>query len=186
MPLKMSYEIKRFDSNAVRYDTFFGLYENDLMEIETRCFEESIQETWESKKELIEKSDIALFVFADHKIIGEAYVAKDEAGDMGNPEYDENKDAQHLAEVFDRMRKEGGIYFMSFAVLPEYQGQGIGKDLIQTMFDQAKKEGFRVMYTHANEGTSEYLFIKLGGEFIEKRVNWFDTGHDHSLYRIPL
>jgi N-acetylglutamate synthase-like GNAT family acetyltransferase len=84
------------------------------------------------------------------------------------------------------MRKENGVYFMSFAVLPEYQGKGIGRQLVSDMLYTCKEEGFKAVYSHANEGASAHLFESFGGEFIEKREDWFDTGNSHYLYRIPL
>jgi GNAT superfamily N-acetyltransferase len=172
------YKIKRFNSEDLT-----DKFEHDLMEIEEQCFDENIQEDWESKKELVLKSDIVLFAYDGDKIIGEAYVAKDSAGDMGE---EGHRDTIHLEEVFAKMKTENGVYFMSFAVLPEYQDKGIGKQLIADTLATCKDEGFKVIYSHAHVGQSDYLFKKFGGKFIESREDWFSTGETHNLYRIEL
>ena len=171
-------KIRRFGAHELT-----DVFEHDLMEIETRCFEPDIQETWESKRKLIERSDIILFAYDENKIIGEAYTAKEAAGDMGEPGH---RDTVHLEEVFAKAKKENGVYFMSFAILPEYQGKGIGKQLMADMFSVCKKEGFKVVYSHAHEGASAHMFESFGGEFIEEREDWFDTGVSYYLYRIQL
>ena len=92
----------------------------------------------------------------------------------------------HLKKVFAKMKKENGIYFYSFAVLPVYQGLGIGRKLLLTMIKECKKQGFSCIYSHSNEGQSAHLFEKVGGVFITKRKNWFDTGNNYSLFKINL
>jgi ribosomal protein S18 acetylase RimI-like enzyme len=171
-------EIRRFDPKDLNED-----FEHDLMEIETRCFEPSIQEDWESRKDLIEHSNIILFVYDGEKIVGDAYCADEEAGDMGEPD---DVDTIHLEEVFAKMKEENGIYVMSFALLPEYQGRGIAKQLVSEMVSISKREGFKVMYSHAHEGASAHLFESVGGKFVEKREDWFGTGFSYYLYRIEL
>ena len=171
------YSITIFDGKAID-----DSMEDELMNIENSCFEEAIRETWESKKELIQDSIIAVFAKNDG-YIGEGYLSNEESGDMGD---EGHTDTIHLAEVFSKMKSENGLYFMSFAVLPEHWGGGIGKEIVKTALSAAKEKGFSCVYSHANSGASEHIFKSIGGVFLEKRENWFDTGNTHSLYRIPL
>ena len=174
----MAVKIRQYKELTVSPDIM-----KDLMDIETRCFNPNIQETYESKKELVESADIVLFAYDGERIIGEAYTAQEEAGDMGDPG---NKDTIHLAEVFKDMKCAGGVYFMSLAVLPEYQGKGIARQLLIDMTYCCVRKGFSYIYTHAKEGSSAHLFHSLGGKMLSKRENWFDTGNTHYLFKISL
>ena len=103
------------------------------------------------------------------------------------PDYQENKeDWDSLNALYKYMLPENGIYVNSVAVLPEYQGKGLGQKLIQKAIESAKEKGFRAMYCHANEGESAHLFEKMGGQVISQRPNWFSTSHNYKVIRINL
>ena len=58
----------------------------------------------------------------------------------------------------------------SLYVLQEYQKNGIGKELIQKAFNEAKKAGYKKMIIGCLEGNkSNGFYKKMGGKFIKKR-----------------
>lgn len=158
-----------------------------LLNLETTCFPESIQEDWDGIKEGIENSEVVIMAYHDSKIIGNIICAVGEPVDLNDPDYQENKeDWDSLNALYKYMLPENGIYVNSVAVLPEYQGKGLGQKLIQKAIESAKEKGFRAMYCHANEGESAHLFEKMGGQVISQRPNWFSTSHNYKVIRINL
>lgn len=156
---------------------------DQLMTIEEVCFKPEIQESYESKRNLIEQADIVLFAYDGPNIIGEAYTATSAAGDMGE---EGDPDAEHLKGLFELMDQEDAVYCMSLAVLPDYRGQGVAKQLLWDTIQKCKESRFNLLYSHAKVGPSAHLFGLLGGQCVEERENWCGTGDTYILFRIPL
>ena len=154
---------------------------DELMRIERECFKEELQEDENSKKFLIENAEIVLFAYDDHdgRIVGEAYCI------IEKPEKADHPDDDVMEELFEEMDLNDSIYFMSFAVLPDYQGKGVAGQLLNDVLLQAKQLDFNYLYTHAKMGASAHLFGKYG-EFISQHDNWFGTGESYLLFRIDL
>ena len=156
---------------------------DELMAIEIACFKPELQETYDSKKELIQDAEIVLFAYDKDEIIGEAYCIRSYPDGLLD---DESEDANHLWDLFEDIGDTNSIYFMSFAVLPDYRNQSIARLLLDDMISLCKYAGYSSIFTHAKMGASAHLFEKAGGELIEKRSNWFETGENYSLFCIPL
>lgn len=74
-----------------------------------------------------------------------------------------------LSKIKDDEYKEY-IELQSLYVLQEYQKNGIGKELIQKAFNEAKKAGYKKMIIGCLEGNkSNGFYKKMGGKFIKKR-----------------
>ena len=74
-----------------------------------------------------------------------------------------------LSEIKDDDYKEY-IELKSLYVLKEYQKNGIGKELIQNAFNEAKKAGYKKMIIGCLEkNKSNGFYKKMGGKFIQKR-----------------
>ena len=180
---KKEYEILNIVNNTFNFRDF----KDDLMEIETRCFSECIQEDWEDKLEGLETAAVTFLCIYNKKVVGEIICGVGEPVDLNDPDYQENKaDWDHLNALYKYMKPENGIYVNLVAVLPEYEGKGIGQSLIKAAIESSKAKGFRAMYCHANEGQSAHLFKKFGGQVIATRNNWFATEHNYSVIRINL
>jgi ribosomal protein S18 acetylase RimI-like enzyme len=181
--LKSSLELitfLKFDKDRfIIPQSFIDAHKEQLMELEETCFKESIQEDWDSKQELIKAADVAVFAFNNSGIVGEAYVSRGDCSELND-----DVDGNHLKDLFVKMDEEGAIYFMSFAILPEFQGKGIGERLLRKTINYCVDSGFKIVYAHAHKGVSSHLFEKVGGKFIEKRENWFDTGDTYLLYKM--
>ena len=94
-----------------------------------------------------EKSDIQYIIKKDKKII--AYLK--------------------LSKIKDDEYKEY-IELQSLYVLKEYQKAGIGKELIQKAFNEAKKAGYKKMIIGClEENRSNGFYKKMGGKFVKKR-----------------
>ena len=74
-----------------------------------------------------------------------------------------------LSKIKDDEYKEY-IELQSLYVLKEYQKNGIGKELIQKAFNEAKKAGYKKMIIGClEENKSNGFYKKMGGKFIKKR-----------------
>ena len=74
-----------------------------------------------------------------------------------------------LSKINDDKNKEV-IELQALYVLKEYQNNGIGKYLIQTALDEAKKLGYKKMIIGCLEkNKSNEFYKKMGGVFIKKR-----------------
>ena len=74
-----------------------------------------------------------------------------------------------LSKIKDDEYKEY-IELQSLYVLKEYQKNGIGKELIQKAFNEAKKAGYKKMIIGClEENKSNGFYKKMGGKFVKKR-----------------
>ncbi len=153
--------------------------EDSLMNIERSCFHPNIQETAETKREMLEMEDTIAFVAeVDRKTVGESY---------GFP----LRNVINLPGAFVLSQRYLGkrvkaLYHYSIGVLPEYQGMGIGKALKRATILEAKRQGYRFLVGHAKEGAALELNKKLGARVTESYDDWFNTGNTHYLYELDL
>ena len=73
-------------------------------------------------------------------------------------------------EVFvEKETGEGEFYIDSLGVLPEYRGQGLGKELLQEMTEQAFEQGHSLvgLLVDYNNPKAEALYEKLGFKKME-------------------
>ena len=179
MTTSIKYSIVKTINGAFNFRDF----KDDLMKLEEVAFHPDIREDWEDKLELLENAVCVLLCCADKKIVGEAYTI--DAENLFNSEADDD-DSNHLNDIARLMEKENAVYLCSLAVLPEYEGQGIATEFMQTLIADAKHKGYTAIYSHAHEGASAHIHEKFGGKELLRRENWFDTGATHILYKITL
>ena len=160
-------------------DLYDGL-KKELMNIEKKCFHPDIQEDWKGKQKLIRASASCFFAYDKNKIIGEAYTETE------YEIHDDSDDNLHMASVMEVCHKEHGVYFYSLAVVPKYEGLGIAKSLWLQIIADTKNQGYKMIFSHAKEGSSSHLCEVFGGKFITQRRNWFGTGNTHNLYEIKV
>ena len=93
--------------------------------------------------------------------------------------FDEKNNMQYIIKIDSQIiaflkliksNDEKYIELQSLYVLKEYQNKGIGKELIQKAFDEAKKMGYEKMFIGCLEkNKSNEFYKKMGGKFIKKR-----------------
>jgi predicted GNAT family N-acyltransferase len=71
------------------------------------------------------------------------------------------------------------------AVLPAYRGTGLGRRLLETVIEEAKRQGFSRVHLHAQSHASEFYrkggFLPVGGEFMEAGIP-----HQAMALELPL
>lgn len=169
-------------------------FKEDFMKLERVCFQKDIRETWKEKKHLIENA-VAVFVAYDletNTIVGETYL-------IDRPDYlyaeemckldrqdrcvlaFENKDDEHLYGVLKKCQAEHSAYGYSLAVLPKYRDMEMTKRLVMMNTVEARRLGYKKVYSHAREGAALHLQEFYEAKVIEKRENWYGTGHNNYL-----
>ncbi|MBI2652961.1 GNAT family N-acetyltransferase [Candidatus Woesearchaeota archaeon] len=67
---------------------------------------------------------------------------------------------------FENVTTEAGGYLFGGFILPEYQRQGIGRKIIETQIDHAKRIGIKVLRGNASEASLKLLqdlgFVEIG------------------------
>jgi len=161
-------------SSAIEQD------EIELMELERKCFYPKVQETWESKKKLLQSAISCFFAYIEGKIVGETYTISKDSISISNAY---NKDDYNFNNLI-AMMTENDVYLCSFGVLPEYNGRGIGRALISNIIVDTMDKGYTMGYAYAHEGVSEHLCNKFHGKIIAEHKNWFGAGNTRILYKI--
>lgn len=94
---------------------------------------------------------------------------------------------EHLDVAFPGMEDEavpGEYYVDSLAVLPEYRGQGIGRQLLQHAIAQGRELGLKVtLAVEYDNDRAQHLYRSLG---FEPDGNLFIFGHDYQKMASPL
>jgi GNAT superfamily N-acetyltransferase len=154
--------------------------EIELMELERKCFYPEVQETWESKKKLLQSAISCFFAYTEGRIVGEAYTIDKNSISISNAY---NKDDYNFNNLI-AMMTDHDAYLCSFGVLPEYNGRGIGRSLISNIIADTIDKGYTIGYTYAHEGVSEHLCNKFHGKIIAEHKNWFGAENTRILYKI--
>lgn len=100
-----------------------------------------------------------------------------------------------IAELSEKFA--GFIYFLTIldeieiidvGVDPDFRKQGIGKKLLQYMFDHALKKNIRriLLEVRADNPAAIHLYESLGFTFIRARSNYYDDGCAARVYEISL
>jgi GNAT superfamily N-acetyltransferase len=63
----------------------------------------------------------------------------------------------------------------SFTVLPEYQGKGLGKILLDKALEWAKDYGFTEIRATSKQPVSTNVFVKAGFEVTDIDTDWYGT-----------
>src|SRR3989339_58437 len=148
---------------------------DDIMEIEQACFHQNLRESEASLSSAFKDPNNIFLVLKDHKgkIIAYSYgtpLEKAEAVNTNDPECYRPKT----------------LYVQSSAVLPDFQGKGIGKRLKQKMVECARERGYHNIAGHARSGASLKINLKHGAKVVKGFKNWGGTGETYCYYFLPL
>ena len=77
----------------------------------------------------------------------------------------------------------GEFYIDTLAVNPNYQGKGIGKDLIKQVMSHAQKIGFNKIGLLVSNPDAKRLYEKIGFEKVGYRILLGNT-HEHLVFRV--
>jgi ribosomal protein S18 acetylase RimI-like enzyme len=78
------------------------------------------------------------------------------------------------------------IYLFNIVAMPEFQGQGLGRRLLQAFLCQAREAGFKKVGGHFRGNGSLKNFKTLGGEELAAFDDWFDTGERYTYCELAL
>ena len=73
-----------------------------------------------------------------------------------------------------------GAYGMTIAVLPEFQGRGIGKKLFAEIIERAKKRGAKLMIfeVRVNNDSAIHIYKKFGFKIVDRIKDYYMGGED--------
>lgn len=168
----MDLELKGLEISQVLSSGWTDALEKQTICIEEVAFPESIRDTTSYIREFATLPK-AVFVVAKVKgtVVGYAAGAQLESfeevpGVKQDPHFG-------LKDTF---------YLESVAVLPEYQGKGIGKQLIRSIMLGARKNGYQYISAHMKEGFAE----RWKGVPLAQFDNYYDTGETFEYFRREL
>lgn len=78
------------------------------------------------------------------------------------------------------------IYLFNIVAMPEFQGQGLGRELLQAFLGRAKEVGYTKVGGHFRGNGSLKNFKALGGEELAGFDNWFGTGERYTYCELTL
>ena len=154
--------------------------ETELMEIERKCFHPDVQETWESKKKLLQSSVSCFFAYCEDTIIGEAYTVDKESIRISDAYH---KDQDNFNQLI-AMMTEKDVYLFSFGVLPRYHEQGVGRSLISKIILDTIDKGYTMGYAYADSRISQHLCKKFRGKIVAEHKSWFGAKSTRILYKV--
>lgn len=148
---------------------------SELAVSKTMAFEDLFHENLAfdktDKSEILARSDIKLWLFVDGKIAGETY-------GMAVPKIGED------LEGCSAYQRPDALYIYSIAILPQFQGKGLGKLLKAYSLGLAFGKGFKLVIDHAHEGPSLRLNQYFGAKVISEHRDWYETGETYYLNEI--
>ncbi len=79
--------------------------------------------------------------------------------------------------VFGDVTHSGEFWLMSLYLLPQYQGRGLGKRIMQVIADYARNQGCRNMFLYCDPQNTNALgfYAHLGGKVVAE-----DIGHENA------
>jgi ribosomal protein S18 acetylase RimI-like enzyme len=78
------------------------------------------------------------------------------------------------------------IYLFNIVAMPEFQGQGLGRKLLEAFLGQSREAGFKKVGGHFRGNGSLKNFRSLGGEELAAFDDWFDTGERYTYCELSL
>jgi ribosomal protein S18 acetylase RimI-like enzyme len=78
------------------------------------------------------------------------------------------------------------VYLFNIVAMPEFQGQGMGRKLLQAFLGRAREKGFKKVGGHFRGNGSLKNFKDLGGEELAGFDNWFGTGERYMYCELIL
>lgn len=171
-------EILDYNETPMRFFSPIAEYQKSVMQIE-ECFHPNIRiSDWDEKEAVLDSTDICFFAKTDDTIIGEAYaitLEPKEEIEPNDPHY------EHWLHIINAFKGSRVGYFYSFAVRPEYQKQGVARQLMKALLDKCNQH-YDVLVSHAKEGGSLHLHKEFGCRVVgDPQSNWYNTGSTHHL-----
>ncbi|WP_285245006.1 ribosomal protein S18-alanine N-acetyltransferase [Pseudarthrobacter sp. fls2-241-R2A-127] len=76
----------------------------------------------------------------------------------------------------------------TIAVVPEYEGRGIGSDLLTRLIGEARRRGAAdvLLEVRADNPRAQQLYLRFGFEQIHIRPRYYRDGVDALIMRLPL
>ncbi|MDT8419069.1 MAG: GNAT family N-acetyltransferase [Desulfuromonadales bacterium] len=78
------------------------------------------------------------------------------------------------------------IYLFNIVAMPQFQGQGVGKRMLQHFLEAAGSAGFSRVGGHFRGNGSLKNFLCLGGERLASFDDWFGTGECYEYCELRL
>lgn len=120
-------------------------------------YEPNLQMNREEKEEIL-KNGLAVWLYIDGVLAGEAYGEKASSMSMQVPDVDECPDS---------------FYLSSFSIIPELQNKGYGKLLFSYFL--GKVSSFKVITTHATSPGMLRIGEVFGFQKLKEHDNWYNT-----------
>lgn len=77
-------------------------------------------------------------------------------------------------------------YLFNIAILPEFQGRGHGRRLLDEAVRLAREMGFSTLGGHFRGNASLHNFLAIGGRELGRIDDWFGTGETFAYAELPL
>lgn len=126
--------------------------------VNSRKILQLLNESFKSKKNLINKKTFVIYLIKNNKIIGTISLLNNT--DLLNYLKLKISDEEILNSYIFRASK--GIYFYNLAVSKEYRGRGIAQKLIDIALYVSKLKEYEYCHTSCENDISEHLFKKRG------------------------
>lgn len=95
----------------------------------------------------------------------------------------ENKE---LEEEFTNNKKPRILYIYSITILPEFQGKGIGKKILEKCIELARKEGYTHIIGHYRKNTAWNFAVKCEAKSLKHYINWEKSKEEFVLGVITI
>ena len=139
-------------------------------------FPENIRETSEAYFEALCQEGVQAFI---------AHCNGDYAGNVvGFPPCPIMQKELRLHEM--EIDMDGLIYLFNIVAMPQFQGQGVGKQLLMRFLELSHAAGFSRVGGHFRGNGSLSNFARYGGETLATFDNWFDTGESYCYCELHL
>ena len=78
------------------------------------------------------------------------------------------------AQIYESLYSDRGLNILALAVLPNFQGKGVGNSLLQSLESYAREYGFRfIRLNSANHRKQAHLFYEKNGYLSDKQQKRF-------------
>jgi ribosomal protein S18 acetylase RimI-like enzyme len=153
----------------------FHRYQADIIRSE-EIFPPDIRETPETYREALGQENLLAFV-----VFSEGCYAGNVVG--FSPGMSQQQ-ALRLDEI--NVGAEGLIYLFNIVAMPEQQGRGLGRLMLDHFIQTARQVGCRRVGGHFRDNRSLKNFLLRGAEVLWVFEDWFGTGENYSYCELLL
>lgn len=154
----------------------FPRFEEDILRSEA-IFPENIRESGEDYLAALKRRR-AMGLIARH---GQAYVGNVVGFSPCRKQREELRLNEHPAP-----NPVGLIYLFNIVTMPDFQGRGCGRHLLEEFCRQARRRDFRKVGGHFRGNGSLKNFTALGGRPLAVCPDWFATGESYTYCELDL